>query len=67
MSARLLAHVSVLDEAFAPVSRPSVVTERTLLVTRIRTIKNVDISIPNASVSEQQIINYSSSAHKSAV
>ena len=38
------------------------VTEKTLLVTRIRTIKNVDISIPNASVLGRQIVNLSSSA-----
>jgi small-conductance mechanosensitive channel len=38
------------------------VTEKTLLVTRIRTIKNVDISIPNAMVLSTHIVNYSSSA-----
>jgi small-conductance mechanosensitive channel len=38
------------------------VTGKTLLVTRIRTIKNVDISIPNAMVLGSHIINYSSSA-----
>ncbi len=38
------------------------VIEKTLLVTRIRTIKNVDISVPNGSVLGRQIINYSSSA-----
>jgi small-conductance mechanosensitive channel len=38
------------------------VTEKTLLVTRIRTIKNVDIAIPNAMVLNSHIINYSSSA-----
>ena len=38
------------------------VIARTLLVTRIRTIKNVDISIPNAVVLGREIINYSSSA-----
>ena len=38
------------------------VVEKTLLVTRIRTIKNVDISIPNALVLTSHIINYSSSA-----
>ena len=38
------------------------VTGKTLLVTRIRTIKNVDISIPNASVLRSQIVNFSSSA-----
>lgn len=38
------------------------VVEKTLLVTRIRTIKNVDITIPNAMVLGTHIINYSSSA-----
>jgi len=35
------------------------VIERTLLVTRIRTIKNVVISIPNSMVLNNEIINYS--------
>lgn len=38
------------------------VTEKTLLVTRIRTIKNMDITIPNAAVLGSHIINFSSSA-----
>jgi small-conductance mechanosensitive channel len=38
------------------------VVEKTLLVTRVRTIKNVDITIPNAMVLGSHIINYSSSA-----
>lgn len=38
------------------------IIERTLLVTRIRTIKNVDITIPNSMVLGSHIINYSSSA-----
>jgi small-conductance mechanosensitive channel len=38
------------------------VTEKTLLVTRVRTIKNVDITIPNALVLSSHIINFSSSA-----
>ena len=38
------------------------VMEKTLLVTRIRTIKNVDVSIPNAMVLGSHIINFSSSA-----
>lgn len=38
------------------------VLARTLLVTRIRTIKNVDVAIPNAVVLAREIINYSSSA-----
>jgi small-conductance mechanosensitive channel len=37
---------------------------KTLLVTRIRTIKNEDISIPNALVLSSHIINYSSSAQE---
>jgi small-conductance mechanosensitive channel len=40
------------------------VMEKTLLVTRIRTIKNVDIAIPNALVLNSHIINFSSSAQK---
>lgn len=38
------------------------VMEKTLLVTRIRTIKNVEISVPNAMVLSSHIINYSTSA-----
>ncbi len=38
------------------------VVEKTLLVTRIRTIKNVDITVPNAMVLGSHIINFSSSA-----
>ncbi|MBA5861377.1 MAG: mechanosensitive ion channel [Nitrospira sp. CR1.1] len=38
------------------------VTEKTLLVTRIRTIKNVDITIPNSLVLGAHIINYSSTS-----
>jgi small-conductance mechanosensitive channel len=38
------------------------IVEKTLLVTRIRTIKNVDISIPNAMVLSSHIENYSSVA-----
>lgn len=37
------------------------VTEKTLLVTRVRTIKNVDITIPNALVLSSHIVNFSSS------
>ena len=36
------------------------VVEKTLLVTRIRTIKNVDVSIPNAMVLGSHIVNFSS-------
>lgn len=38
------------------------VIERTLLVTRVRTIKNVDISIPNSLVLSSHLINFSSMA-----
>ncbi len=38
------------------------VMERTLLVTRIRTIKNVDITIPNSMVLGSHLINFSSVA-----
>ncbi|GBD32088.1 Small-conductance mechanosensitive channel [bacterium HR33] len=38
------------------------VVQKTLLVTRVRTTKNVDITIPNAMVLASHIINYSSSA-----
>jgi small-conductance mechanosensitive channel len=38
------------------------VIEKTLLVTRVRTVKNVDITIPNAMVLGSHIINFSSSA-----
>jgi small-conductance mechanosensitive channel len=38
------------------------VLEKTLLVTRIRTIKNVLITVPNAMVMSSHIVNYSSSA-----
>jgi small-conductance mechanosensitive channel len=40
------------------------VIERTLLVTRVRTIKNVDVTIPNAMVLSSHIINFSSSARE---
>jgi small-conductance mechanosensitive channel len=36
------------------------VTEKTLFVTRIRTVKNVDVTIPNAMVLANHIINFSS-------
>ncbi|PKN76787.1 MAG: mechanosensitive ion channel protein [Deltaproteobacteria bacterium HGW-Deltaproteobacteria-10] len=38
------------------------IIEKTLLVTRVRTIKNEDITIPNAVVLGSHIINYSASA-----
>ncbi|MEO7039408.1 MAG: mechanosensitive ion channel family protein [Gemmatimonadaceae bacterium] len=34
------------------------VTERSLLVTRIRTIKNVEVTIPNGAVLAAQVLNY---------
>lgn len=40
------------------------VIEKTLLVTRIQTTKNVDITIPNAMVLGSHIINFSSSAEE---
>ena len=40
------------------------VTEKTLFVTRIRTTKNVDVTIPNAMVLANHIINYSSLSRK---
>jgi small-conductance mechanosensitive channel len=38
------------------------VVRKTLLITRVRTIKNVDVTIPNAMVLASHIINYNSSA-----
>lgn len=38
------------------------VTERTLLVARIRTIKNVEVAIPNGAVLGGQVINYTTLA-----
>lgn len=38
------------------------ITEKTLLVTRVRTIKNVDVTIPNALVLGSHIINFSTSS-----
>jgi small-conductance mechanosensitive channel len=38
------------------------VMEKTLLVTRVRTIKNVDVTVPNAMVLSSHIVNFSSSA-----
>ena len=40
------------------------VVEKTLLITRVRTIKNVDITIPNAMVLGSHITNFSSSAQE---
>jgi len=41
------------------------VIEKTLLVTRVRTVKNVDITVPNSMVLSSHIINYSSSSSDS--
>ncbi len=43
------------------------VIERTLLVTRIRTIKNVDVTIPNGAVLGNQVINYTSQAKSTGI
>lgn len=40
------------------------IIEKTLLVTRVRTIKNVDIAVPNSMVMGSHIINFSSSAQE---
>lgn len=40
------------------------VVEKTLLITRVRTIKNVEITIANAMVLNSHIINFSASAQK---
>ncbi|MDH5235817.1 MAG: mechanosensitive ion channel family protein, partial [Gemmatimonadota bacterium] len=43
------------------------VIERTLLITRLRTIKNVAITIPNGSVLSGQIVNYTAMAKTSGL
>lgn len=43
------------------------VIEKTLLVTRIQTIKNVEVTIPNATVLGSHIVNYSASASDEAL
>lgn len=43
------------------------VIERTLLVTRLRTIKNVEVTIANAMVLNSHIVNYSASAGTEAL
>lgn len=43
------------------------IVEKTLLVTRVRTIKNVDISIPNAMVLTSHIVNFSSVAKENGL
>lgn len=39
-----------------------IVTEKTLLVTRIKTVKNEDISIPNSTVLSSHTVNYTANA-----
>ena len=43
------------------------VTARTLLVTRVRTVTNVEVTIPNATVLSSQVLNYSTMAKKGGV
>lgn len=43
------------------------IIERTAFVTRIRTPKNVDVSLPNASVMSGKVINYSSQARRTGI
>ncbi len=43
------------------------VVEKTLLVTRVSTIKNVEVTIPNAMVLSSHIVNYSSSSKGSGL
>ena len=43
------------------------VVEKTLLVTRIRTIKNEDVTIPNANIINNHLINYSANAKKAGL
>jgi small-conductance mechanosensitive channel len=40
------------------------IVEKTLLVTRIRTAKNVDVTVPNSMVLGSHIVNYSSTARE---
>lgn len=43
------------------------VIDRTLLVTRVKTIKNVIVTIPNVIVMQNEIVNYSSQARESGL
>jgi small-conductance mechanosensitive channel len=43
------------------------IIERTAFVTRIRTPKNVEVSIPNSAIMSDKVINYSSQAKKSGI
>lgn len=43
------------------------VVEKTLLVTRIRTIKNEDVTIPNANIINNHLVNYSANVNKTGL
>ncbi len=43
------------------------IVEKTLLVTRVRTTKNVDVTVPNAMVLSSHIINYNTAAEEGGV
>jgi small-conductance mechanosensitive channel len=43
------------------------IIERTAFVTRIRTPKNVDVSLPNAAVMSDKVINYSTQARRTGI
>ena len=43
------------------------IIERTAFVTRIRTPKNVEVSMPNASIMSDKVVNYSTQAKKSGI
>lgn len=43
------------------------VVEKTLLVTRIRTIKNEDVTIPNANIINNHLINYSANVSRNGL
>ena len=43
------------------------IIERTAFVTRIRTAKNVEVSMPNAAIMSDKVINYSTQAKKSGI
>lgn len=43
------------------------VIEKTLLVTRIRTIKNEDVTIPNANIINNHLVNYSANVEKNGL
>ena len=43
------------------------IIERTAFVTRIRTPKNVEVSIPNAAIMSDKVINFSTQAKKSGI